>query len=377
MTRAGWIAGLATLLVLMSGCGRSTSTVIPSGQATSGGVIATATLPAAAPASPSVQASPSSIPVSGYLSIAGKRAVAVVMSDPAHPAAYAVTGHALYRSDSGGDWHQISLSDSSGSLLVDPADPNVLYSGGHPGCAVGGPAVTLRKSSDGGNTWQALPAGQNVRPMFVDPSNPRVIYGERCSLAISVDGGQSWTDYPMTPSFDVTDMSLAGHELYVLITSEGGTSRIRPIDVSDPSRPRMGTDLHEFWGGGTVMAASGRLIVGEPHGVDVSTDGGRTWSFSRTGLETVTVSVNALVDPIPNDELSRKFGIYSLAVDPQNASRLFAGTIRGLYESQDGGRTWTRVSRIEEVPVHDVAFGQKGSILYVTTDDGVFALRNP
>ena len=246
------IVSLTVLLVLLAGCGGSTSTVMPTSQATSGGTTSTAVAPPTIPASPSTQASPSSIPVSGYISIDGERAIAVEVSDPSHPAGYASTADALFRSDAGGRWHKIGVWSAARSLLVDPVDPSVLYSGGHPGCAVGGPAITLQKSTDGGSTWETLLTGQNVRPMIVDPSNPQVIYGERCSLVISVDGGQSWTDYPMTPSFDVTDMSLAGQKLYVLITSEGGTSRIRPIDVSDPSQPQMGTDLEEFWGGGTL-----------------------------------------------------------------------------------------------------------------------------
>jgi photosystem II stability/assembly factor-like uncharacterized protein len=368
MKRSRPFAGLV-LLFLLAACGGST-TAISTAPTTAGVASGTPSTSATV----SVAASPTSLPSSAFLTIDGKPAVTVAVPDPVQPAAYAATEDALYRAKPDGGWDQIGNWDGALSLLVDPTNPNILYSGGHPGCAIGGPAISLRKSTDGGNTWETLLTGQNVRPMLVDPSNPQVIYGERCSLAISLDGGQSWNDYPMTPSFDVSDLSLAGDTLYALITSEGGTSRIRPIDVSDPSQPKMGNDSHEFWGGGRVVATKDRIIVGEPHGVDVSTDGGKTWTFSRAGLESVTVSVNALVEPIPKTELSGKFGIYSLAIDPRDASHLVAGTIHGLYQSRDDGQSWTRDARVDPVQVNALAVGKNGTLLYVTTNDGVLVL---
>jgi len=371
------IAVLAALLLVTAACGGSNGTVRPTPFATPGSALN----PTPGSSSSSPSASPSSgTPSAGTssdLAIDGEHAIAVSVPDPNKALSYAATDDALYRPQDSGGWDQIGSWDPSRSLLVDPTNQNVLYSGGHPGCAVGGPAIPLQKSIDGGNTWSTLLTGQNVRPMIVDPANPQVIYGERCSLAISVNGGQTWTDYAMTPSFNVTDMSLVGTTLYVLITSEGGTSRIKTIDVSDPSHASLGDDLHEFWGGGTLIASTDRLVIGEPHGIDVSTDGGKTWTFSRAGLETVTVSVNALAQPIQKDELSRKFGIYALAVDPRDASHLMAGTIRGLYESKDGGKTWSRVMQIDEVQIDHLAFAQGGTLLYVVTDGAVTVLHNP
>lgn len=367
------IAGLMVLL-LLAGCSGAASTPQPASTTGSASTLTPTSGPSTGVTIPASQQSPSASLEAGALVIDGEQATAVSVPDPSQTASYAMTADSLYRSNQSGGWDQIGSWDTSRSLLVDPTNSDVLYSGGHPGCAVGGAAITLQKSRDGGHTWQTLLTGQNVRPMIVDPSNPQVIYGERCSLAISTDGGETWSDYPMTPSFDVSDMSLAGSTLYVLVTSEGGTSHIRPVDVSNPAQPQMRADRHQFWGGGTIEASPSRIIVGEPHGVDVSADGGQTWTFSRTGLESVTVSVNALVEPIPNTELAGKFGIYSLAVDPHDATHLFAGTVRGLYESHDTGVTWTPVSSINQVVVSEVDFAQDGSRLYVTTDSGVVVL---
>jgi hypothetical protein len=58
-------------------------------------------------------------------------------------------------------------------------------------------------------------------------------------------------------------------------------------------------------------------------GVLRSTDGGTTWSTLCT-------------DPFIGQ------GFYDLAVDPANASHLVAATTGGLYDSTNGGTTWTR-----------------------------------
>ncbi len=365
------------LLLLLAACGKSTTTAVPAGSTSpTSGIASSPAVTATASATPNPTASPSGTAAAVSLMLGDQRARSVVVPDVTKSAQYGTSGDTLFR-NANGIWSEVGQWDTVSSLVADPTNPSVLYSGGHPGCAVGGPAIPLRKSSDGGETWQTLLTGQDIRPLIVDPRNPQVIYGERCSLAISTNGGQTWTDYQMTPSFDVSAISLSGTRLYLLITSEGGTSRIRPVDVSDPEHPQVGTDLREFWGGGTVIASSQRIVIGEPHGIDISTDGGASWSFSRAGLETVTVSVNALSQPIPNAELSRKFGIYALAVDPAQAAHLFAGTIRGLYTSHDGGQHWERVPEIDEVQVNDLQFAENGAILYITTDNGVMTLTNP
>lgn len=65
-------------------------------------------------------------------------------------------------------------------------------------------------------------------------------------------------------------------------------------------------------------------------GVNMSTDGGRTWIASNEGITTRTGPSG---DAIP---------IFSLTIDPHNPNIIWAGTqgIRGIFKSVDGGRTW-------------------------------------
>jgi hypothetical protein len=78
--------------------------------------------------------------------------------------------------------------------------------------------------------------------------------------------------------------------------------------------------------------------------------------------------------------------VNSIVVDPGNADRAwvaFSGFRAGdngshLYETTDGGATWTSVSGIlPNAPIEDVIFDHASSAMYVATDLGVFWARVP
>ncbi|MDI3341810.1 MAG: exo-alpha-sialidase [Sphaerobacter sp.] len=325
---------------------------------------------------PTSEASPDRTTVTP-LTIDGAPVVEIAVPAPGLDIVYAVAGNALYRRDNGGEWTKMSAGATEAHILVDPTHPDILYRGDHQPCARGGDAVPFERSVDGGRTWETIPGAENIRPLVIDPLDTNRLYGESCQLAISIDGGETWAISRPVAGFDVSSLGLLATQLYGVFTSEGGTSRVVALDVSTPTSPVTGPALLEFWGGGALYASLDRIIVGEPHGIHVSTDNGATWSFSRTGLEDVTLSVNALVQPIPQEEQARGFGIFALAVDPRQPERIYAGTIRGLYRSEDGGTTWERVPEVPEVKVRTLAFARGSKLLYATTDEGALEIANP
>jgi hypothetical protein len=300
----------------------------------------------------------------------------VVVPKPTAAAEYAVTMTGIYRHTKN-SWTKVADNSGAGPIVVDPTNSDILYRGDHPACAVGGKPVAFQKSTDGGKRWITIPGLQDVQPMIVNPANPSIIYGSACALTVSSDAGQTWKSIHPLPSFDLSSLALAGNKLYGIYTSEGGTSRLIVSDVSDPANPTGNDQLMEFWGGGTVTANADRLVVGEPHGIHVSTDGGRHWTFSRSGLEDVTVSVDVLTQPLPQNEISTGFGIFAAAIHPTKSDRLEAGTIRGLFRSQDKGQTWTQVPEVDKARIRSLAFAGDGAQLYVTTDEGVLTINNP
>src|ERR1019366_3992546 len=69
-------------------------------------------------------------------------------------------------------------------------------------------------------------------------------------------------------------------------------------------------------------------------GLNISVDGGRTWTPSNTGID---VRGGPSLDGYP---------VFSLTIDPHNNDVVWAGTQSrmGIFKSTDGGRTWVRKS---------------------------------
>tara|TARA_R110002124_G_scaffold252463_5_gene417849 strand:- start:6218 stop:7108 length:891 start_codon:yes stop_codon:yes gene_type:complete len=89
----------------------------------------------------------------------------------------------------------------------------------------------------------------------------------------------------------------------------------------------------------TVSPADPLVLYGTYGGIQISRDGGRTWSMAGTGPEEV-IDVAAGAD------------------DP---GQLFAGTMTGLMESKDYGATWT-IAAAEGLPVTAVETAPDGTL---------------
>lgn len=304
----------------------------------------------------------------------------IFLPDPEQGARYALTPDWLYVWRNR-EWVATATENSGRVLLVDPNNTERLFRGDHPGCGSGQDAepIPFEVSEDGGETWTAKPNGVNIRPLAVDPVFRQVLYGTDCSLTISTDLGETWTSFEPLANYEIVDLVVVGERLLVLGISTQGKSQIRELRLTTPDDPQISDAIFQVEGRAALDADPGRLVIGARDGVRVSMDGGQTWAFSRNGLESVTVAPDdtATREPWVQRPHSR-FGIQVVVIDPYRTNRIFAGTVRGLYISQDNGGTWDYYRVIDDRSVIlDIQFAHGGVDIFVTTDSGVVSVPNP
>ncbi len=232
----------------------------------------------------------------------------------------AVLGHAfgpnsergVYRTTNGGQtWERVCFkNDETGAsdVCFDPNNPRVLFAGfwqtrrrpwEH---TSGGPGSDLFVSRDGGDTWESLaeapkdknkkPKGDNGLPpkpwgkvgVAVAPSDSKRVYAiieaDKGGLFRSDDGGETWANvndtrpvrqrawYYSTLTVHPTNADTVFAPQVPLLKSIDGGKTFDEIDG-----PHHG-DHHDLW---IDPKNPQRMINANDGGVDITTDGGKTW----------------------------------------------------------------------------------------------------
>lgn len=142
--------------------------------------------------------------------------------------------------------------------------------------------------------WRYLPIwGGDVRTVAVHPENPDLVLAGTASgqVYLSQNGGRTWGNagaHLPFPGWVVSDLRF------------------------DPNRPsRVWVALRGIWGSGHVAS---------------SDDLGKTWNTRVQG-------------GLPAEE-----PVYTLALAPGHEGRIYAGTLSGVYATEDGGASWRRLT---------------------------------
>jgi len=223
-------------------------------------------------------------------------AFAAVLGSPFGPGAE----RGVYRTtDGGATWKQVLKKDAdtgASDVHLDPNNPNIVYAGmwqfrRSPWVTTsGGPGSGLWRSSDGGETWKqltgsGLPEGEWGKVgIGIAPSDSNRVYAlieaKEGGLFRSDDAGGSWTRinahrslrqrawYYTVLTVDPTNPDVLWVPQVPLLKSiDGGKS------FTQVKGPHHG-DHHDIW---IDPKDPRRVISGNDGGVDISTDGGKTW----------------------------------------------------------------------------------------------------
>src|SRR5262245_59323651 len=250
--------------------------------------------------------------------------VTAVAGVPSNPQLYYMdTAGGVWRtSDAGGRWEPITDGQigvgSIGAIAVADSNPSIIYVGTGSACPRGN--VTngdgIYKSTDAGKTWQrvGLEKAGLIGRIRIHPSNPDIvvvaavgnIFGPNPERGVfrTADGGKTWQ--------------------HVLKISENTGAIDLAMDTKNPDNLFTG-----LW---TVRRQPWSIDSGSQEGgLYRSTDGGVRWT--------------KVVNGVPKDVLIGRIGVSVSAANPKRvyAQIEAAENQGGLYRSDDGGDSWTRI----------------------------------
>ena len=259
------------------------------------------------------------------------------------------------------------------------------------------------KSTDGGVTWNqqvvttndsALPGVPKILAIVIDPRTPSTVYamgrftspsGFPIAFLKSTDAGANWS-VVSKPTFTFT--STAGllaidpvntKVLYTMnfssgleVSTDGGVTWSTPAipfpagsagggTPNQPSLAGVATDPNHS---GVVYAVGPNAVVHPGKGYLLkSTDFGKTWTVlaSAAGFGS-----RLFVNPKNSQEL------YGTSLGPLVGCTAPNGGQCGIYKSTDGGQNWTELD-IPASVVQNVAIDLKPGLLYASAYDGLEA----
>jgi photosystem II stability/assembly factor-like uncharacterized protein len=239
------------------------------------------------------------------------------------------------------------------TLAIAPNDPQTLYAG----TDNSGVYVTV----DGGGTWSSantgFPAFSYQSKTFSPPFN---------HIPESEIIDQAMLEEFNPPPDRAKSLSFGGTNVTVISIS---------VDEANPSLIYVGTDgdgVFRSVDGGISWSPTGLTAVRVNEiGIDPSnpaniyagvpgSDGSLLWSFN-SGVDWLFMNVGL-----------NNHTVYSLAFDPSDSSKMYAGTAEGIFLSSNGGNSWTP-STLNGVAVYStVVSPSDGDVIYAGTKDGYY-----
>lgn len=270
-------------------------------------------------------------------------------------------------------WEEISRGNLNlRAVLVSPDDPRIIYVGS---------SNAVLKSDDGGESWRnvLLIKGQNKKVNFLsfDPQNKNYLYAVTANgLFYSPNQGKNWSRIFKEKNYsedECTALAILPYGVYlgtktgVFVSKDKGRSWHREIGkVGNTHILAISYNLRE----------PNYIYIACVGGVFKTQDAGKSWE--RIFI-THTVENGEDKDEVneDQDEEERFSDIRYISCDPNNSNYLYLAVSKGIYKSQDKGKTWDLLSEYGLLN-RDMQFlfiSRNSSRIYTVTKSGVFEYR--
>jgi len=192
-------------------------------------------------------------------------------------------------------------------------------------------------------------ARDTVTAFVIDPKDPDVLYAstENAGVYKSIDGGLSWRPalYGLT-DIHVESLLVDGQDTQNVYA--GTPSGIYKTEDGGENWSRIGEGRHVLIDPGN----NAHLYARDDDNIYESTDEGNNWKSVYSA-------------PAGCSGKTHSWAIDSWAIHPTDGNRLYLGggdeCERGIYQSNDGGRTWTLIQKVENPTWFEIA-PQLGSL---------------
>ena len=286
------------------------------------------------------------------------------------PLAFVVSLSSLPAAAQGAKWLPYGPDGGDARAFAqDPHDHNHIYLG-----TVSG---VIYDTHDGGASWKRLAQVGNrddlvLDNMTVDPTNPNrvlaagwVLSTNDGGLYVSNDAGKTWTENADLHGKSIRSMTVAPSNPKLLLAGTVEEGVFRSEDGGDHWKlisPPGSREIHEVESVAFDPKDPNRMYAGTWHLPWRTSDGGQTWQNMKEGI-------------IDDSD------VFSIIVDPTNGQNVYVSACSGIYRSTDQGMKYTKVQGIpstarrtrvlmEDPKIPATVFAGTTEGLWRTTDSG-------